>query len=491
MSIEDELLSQICANPADLAPRLVYADRLIERGDPRGTFIAQQCHLSGADPLDEDYPRLLASTRRLEATHARTWLGEYLTRTKIKAADHRRALLDELLHPVFENGFLRRIAMRPEDIKSQWSWLRAREPIEGIELLVSEHLPQEQRNLSEPAAFRVLKVSPESWFTANSAGNVLAWGMPDLRELDLSRCDLGLAGCQLLCNLETDLGRYFDDWKAPPPFARGQLERLVLGACQIGDEGARALFASEILSGLVELDLSQSRLQEPETLAALRDSPHFARLRRLSLSGSNGLEGHFAALAGFSGLAHLERLALPRVISLAELRTLFPTPASQLRELHVSSAKELLKEPAKVLEVAETLTHLDVGSTSFGDAGWLELLGAPSIARALDLRANGCSLSDAAIGALTRSKLRRLVTLDLSSNKLTDKGLTALAAWPGMEHVAHLRIGNNRKVTAAGYQELMDSPNFTPATLDIGKSSDKSLVARLRERFGEALLVST
>lgn len=30
---------------------------------------------------------------------------------------------------------------------------------------------------------------------------------------------------------------------------------------------------------------------------------------------------------------------------------------------------------------------------------------------------------------LTKSKLRRLVSLDLSSNKLTDDGLRTLAAW--------------------------------------------------------------
>ena len=39
---ETELLAEIYAAPDDDAPRLVYADWLQERGDPRGEFIALQ-----------------------------------------------------------------------------------------------------------------------------------------------------------------------------------------------------------------------------------------------------------------------------------------------------------------------------------------------------------------------------------------------------------------------------------------------------------------
>ncbi len=108
----------------------------------------------------------------------------------------------------------------------------------------------------------------------------------------------------------------------------------------------------------------------------------------------------------------------------------------------------------------------------------------------LELHANGCSLSDAAVGVLVKSKLDRLVTLDLSSNKLTDEGFEQLAGWQGLEHITHLRVGNNRKVTAKGYQALMAAEQFVPVVLDIGKSSDAKLVKQLRERFADALMVS-
>ena len=41
--LELELLDAIRATPADDGPRLVYADWLIERDDPRGHFIMLQC----------------------------------------------------------------------------------------------------------------------------------------------------------------------------------------------------------------------------------------------------------------------------------------------------------------------------------------------------------------------------------------------------------------------------------------------------------------
>ena len=83
---------------------------------------------------------------------------------------------------------------------------------------------------------------------------------------------------------------------------------------------------------------------------------------------------------------------------------------------------------------------------------------------------------------------RRLVTLDLSSNELTDAGLTTLARWPGLEHVTHLRLGNNRKVTAAGHRALMESQTFTPAVLDLGKVT---VVAQSKERFGPTTVVTS
>jgi uncharacterized protein (TIGR02996 family) len=52
-----ELIAAIQAAPDDDAPRLVYADLLMERGDPRGELILLQCRLR-RDPGTNSAPTL-------------------------------------------------------------------------------------------------------------------------------------------------------------------------------------------------------------------------------------------------------------------------------------------------------------------------------------------------------------------------------------------------------------------------------------------------
>jgi uncharacterized protein (TIGR02996 family) len=473
-AVDHALLAQILANPDDRALRVVYADALSDAGDPRGAFITQQCALAELDPLDERYAPMLASTNRLAAAHAKQWLAGY-------DPEIWPGVVDRLWNAQFESGFLKRIAMPPEAIAKAWPMLRAREPVEGVELVVGDWLDHTCRQLAEPKQFRVLKIKTTGWFTSNSLGNVLAWGMPALRELDIAGCDIGETGARLLANLDTDLGEHFPDYVAPPPFAPGQLRVLGLAGTNIGDAGARLLFAAPHLAEIEALDLGRCRIVEAATLGALRDAETTSRLRRLSLAGNNELGSDLGVLAGWAD--RLVELKLPQSTTPAALQALFPKPSAALRTLELASAKEL--RAARIEDVAEALAHLDIGTTGIGDDRFRELIGATSARRLVHLHANGCSLSDAAIA---RMPLERLVSLDLSSNKLTDAGMQTLAGWSGLAHVTFLRVGNNRKVTAAGLDALAKAAQFQPAEFDIGKVTDKKLVAKLRERFGDALV---
>jgi uncharacterized protein (TIGR02996 family) len=78
---ERELLAAIYANPEDDAPRLVYADWLISKGDPRVEFIALQC---------SDRP-VRGKEKDLLAKHRTAWLGK---------------IAPGLADAVFERGFL-------------------------------------------------------------------------------------------------------------------------------------------------------------------------------------------------------------------------------------------------------------------------------------------------------------------------------------------------------------------------------------------------
>ena len=62
----DALLADIYANPADDAPRLVLADLLLERGDPRGELITLQLERKG-EPTERE--------RQLLKKHGKAWMG--------------------------------------------------------------------------------------------------------------------------------------------------------------------------------------------------------------------------------------------------------------------------------------------------------------------------------------------------------------------------------------------------------------------------------
>jgi uncharacterized protein (TIGR02996 family) len=68
---EAQLLAQIYATPHDDAPRLVYADVLSERGDPRGELIVLQCKKVKGELTGSERQR----EKDLLQENARRWLG--------------------------------------------------------------------------------------------------------------------------------------------------------------------------------------------------------------------------------------------------------------------------------------------------------------------------------------------------------------------------------------------------------------------------------
>lgn len=465
-------LARVLASPDDLQLRQVFADKMQERGDPRGAFISMQLELLRLDPADGRFPGVFAESRRLEHRHRRVWLADVFERIGDCA-------------PVFRAGFLSTLTIDPLDLDEHWPWLRAREPVEGVTIEVHEALPEPARRRKLGPELKRLRVVPEQWVTAFSVSEILAWDVSRLVALDLSGCDLGTDGAKLLAGLETDLGEHFERFVAPPPFVPGALRQLQLRGCQLGDEGVKLLLGAERLNGVTDLDLSQNRLSDPATLKALEAAP-LPSLERVSLAG-NVFRGGLQALARWSQLPKLTALGLPQSTTKDDLLALFKKPSAALRELDVRSAKALLETPLVVFDCATQLTHLDLGTTSLGDDGLEALLEHPASATLRTLKLNGCSLSDAAVEQLT-SQPRGLVELDLSSNKLTDHALATLAGWEGLSTVVSLRIGNNRKVTAKGFEGLLRAEHFEPARLDVGKVADKALLTRLKKQLGDALV---
>jgi uncharacterized protein (TIGR02996 family) len=113
--MEDELVAAIVAAPDDDAPRLVYADWLMQRGDPRGELIAVQCRLAAGDASTEIATRerelrALLEPQLIAPLHAIAFGGFELRRGFVEHAELFRA---EIPDELFARApLLRSIAVR-------------------------------------------------------------------------------------------------------------------------------------------------------------------------------------------------------------------------------------------------------------------------------------------------------------------------------------------------------------------------------------------
>ena len=107
------LIGEVVAQPGDDGPRLVLADWLLEREDPRGELIQLQCRHAIAPS-----PALAARADQLIAEHGVRWSAY---------------LLPEARDPVFERGFVARVATdNPEALHQRSDALRAHGPLPVI-----------------------------------------------------------------------------------------------------------------------------------------------------------------------------------------------------------------------------------------------------------------------------------------------------------------------------------------------------------------------
>ena len=73
MSEDEAFLRAVAAAPADEAPRLVYADWLDERGDPRGEYIRLQSEIGRTAPHTDRYATLRTRLKALRGNVDPAW----------------------------------------------------------------------------------------------------------------------------------------------------------------------------------------------------------------------------------------------------------------------------------------------------------------------------------------------------------------------------------------------------------------------------------
>jgi uncharacterized protein (TIGR02996 family) len=470
-------LADICANPDDDAPRLIYADWLQEQGDEDSAeFIRVQIERSRLPEWDARQVRLRLREEALLKEHQDEWLaglpamGHGWDGSSSAWKGFRRGF------PAVLSGY------DYELLRDRAGSCAAATPVESA----SFHWPRPMDGAEPPPlipGLRELYVIGEPYSETEVAIIADSPLMSTVRVLKLGGRSMGHEDVGLRRMLAS-------------PYA-GRLTAVRIASYNLGNAGIRAIAAAEGLTSLEELDLTSSGgytgyHEDPVIQAAgveaLARWPGLARLRRLTLSGSDLRRGGLRALLRSPHVGGLKELTLRRcrldgralaefgsaheglrleVLDLGENVIKEAGPGylalagclSDLKvlrldrcEIPLGGARELAKAP-----FLAGLRILDVGFNNFGPKGLEVILGqAPPALHTLRLRAN--DLFDKGAVALANSPASDgLLEVDLSDNSLSVPATEALGATAHLTALLVLHIHGNPLGEAAA-RALAASP---------------------------------
>lgn len=427
MNHEQAFLEAIRQEPEDDTHRLVFADWLDERDDPRGRFIRCQVQAEQRPLCDPERLTLEEEARDQFERHRQDWLTDIAT--SATRWTFRRGFLDSISlskdaflalpprlfeqHPLTSAELILEPADRsPADLDdlAGCSHLRHLErlglvhrfladgPLES--LLASPHLTR----------LRALNLSG-TYLTGRWLGEVTRFPVLDrIEELDLSVCPF----------LHDRVVRALVDSRQI-----GILRRLHLGGTALTPFGLIALLRPFRLDNLVDLEIGVMNvpaLAEASRRAVreLAESPAMERLLALSLRG---------------GVLDGERAGL-----------LFQAPLANLRELHIVGC-ELTGAACQALARARhlrSLTHLNLTANRLNGDDLAVLANSPLLATVERLALADNLLSSTGLAILAQSSIpTRLACLDLARNRLTGPGVRALLHSPLAAGLRELNLADN------------------------------------------------
>jgi uncharacterized protein (TIGR02996 family) len=274
---DDAFLADVVEHPEDDAPRLVYADWLIEHGDEadrdRAEFIRVQCALARGDPEEAKRNELAAREGVLLQMYEKEWL----------------AALPEgvggLGTVYFERGFPGLLATGCADFPRLAELLRPVAPITAVYV-----------------------IGEGGWMSGDDEYADVGTHLDDV--VGIFAATPQLSRVRSLTITESGLhGRHVKALLSSPHLTglrHLDLSSNALGRGSFGPSGARAVAEAACLAGVTYLDLSGNDVGNAGAVA-LAASPRLAKLTTLLLSYNGiGEEGGLALAAS----PHLERLQL-------------------------------------------------------------------------------------------------------------------------------------------------------------------------------------
>jgi uncharacterized protein (TIGR02996 family) len=379
MNEPEAMLRLIMASPDQDGPRLIYADWLAERRDPRGEFIRLQCELNRMPPGDARRAEWQSAADILLKTHQNEWIG---------------ALKGLVSGYRFHRGFVETIFIDALSFLQSAEAIFRAAPIRHVHLLdISGHISAVARS---PHLERLAGLT----IFASHAGDQVA---------------RAVAASQRVCNLR----------------------ELNLGRNRIGDEGVAALVQSKTLTNLANLDLSENNLAEAAAFS-LASAGILAKLTTLNLDHNFiGTSGAHAVLSTDRlPSLHALRLGHNRITQFLPL-----DDARTLRRLRSFNLAGNGLDGAGIAPLVESphligLQSLDLNHNALGDAGAEVLAKASSLSALRTLLLSDNRITDAGVRLLASSpSLAGLTTLKLSNNLIGDAGIQAINDSPFLQRV--------------------------------------------------------
>jgi uncharacterized protein (TIGR02996 family) len=454
--VEQGLLADVCAHPADDGPRLVFADWLDDHGQThRAEFIRLQCRLASMDQWAPERFALELREGDLLAVHEKAWRSSLPAWARHETVAFRRGFVHWI--SITATNFLRHgealfaaSPVRQLNLRNgvgRWGEVAASPRLAqlvGLDLTGNRLTNKDLRALLRSPYLAGLEALTLTGARASgSEAQVLAgWpGLARLRRLDLSYSGLkagdllALPGMRLAALTHLDLSGCAvspDDIDALSGAAPA-LTSLVLESRNVRAEVIAALASSRLAGRLESLALDRVDVG-PEALRVLADRA--ARLRRLRLRWTD------------MGPDLTDALASGRIDSLVCLDLSFG-------DLSADAVRRLVSCPA-----LEGLRHLDLSCTDFGDEGARALAESPHLTALEFLDLTGCEIGPAGASALAASaNWSRLLDLSLRSNPLGDEGVRAVASSPHLGRLRRLDLCNV-KAGAEGARAVARSPHL-------------------------------